>query len=110
MARNESAPAVCNHPGAWQFLWRGIAMSTATKSRKPVKPISGSVKLRHATPNRNLFPIIDDGLLCAKAEGRRKVVWLHAPAKTSWAMIHTVGRHGGRIEDVIVLEVDVPRS
>ena len=66
--------------------------------------------LRHATLNRNLIPIIDDGLLCAKAKGRRKVVWLHTPAKSTWAVIHTVRRHGGRVQDVIVLEVDVPRS
>jgi hypothetical protein len=66
--------------------------------------------LRHATPCKNLIPIIDDGLLCSKAKGRRKVVWLHAPAKSSWALIHTVGRHGGLVEDVVVLEVEVPRS
>ena len=65
--------------------------------------------LRHATPDKNLFPIIDDGLLCSKAKGRRKVIWLHAPAKSSWALIHTVSRHGGKVEDVVVLEVEVPR-
>jgi hypothetical protein len=36
------------------------------------------------------------------------VVWLHAPGKTSWAILHTVRRHGGRVEDVIVFEVNVP--
>ena len=66
--------------------------------------------LRHATPSKNLFPIIDDGILCSKAKGRLKVAWLHSAAKSSWALIHTVQRHGGRIEDVVVLEVDVPRS
>src|SRR4051794_29880652 len=66
--------------------------------------------LRHATSVKNLLPISDDGLLCAKARGRRKVVWLHAPARSTWAVIHTVGRHGGRVEDVVVLEVEVPRS
>jgi hypothetical protein len=30
--------------------------------------------LRHATPSKNLIPIIDDGILCSKAKGRRKVV------------------------------------
>ena len=66
--------------------------------------------LRHATPSKNLFPIIDDGLLCSKAKGKRKVVWLHTSAKSSWAVIHTVGLHGGRIEDVLVIEVEIPRS
>jgi hypothetical protein len=66
--------------------------------------------LRHSTPSKSLFPIIDDGLLCSKSRGRRKVVWLHAPAKSTWAVIHTVRRHGGKVQDVVVLEVDVPRS
>jgi hypothetical protein len=68
------------------------------------------MRLRHATLVRNLIPIIDDGLLCSKAKGKRKVIWLHSPAKSSWAVIHTVKRHGGRIEDVVVLEVEVPRK
>jgi hypothetical protein len=35
---------------------------------------------------------------------------LHAPSKTAWALLHTVRRHGGRFEDVGVLEIDVPRG
>ena len=66
--------------------------------------------LRHATPVKNLIPIIDDGLLCSKAKGKKKVVWLHSAAKSSWAVIHTVQRHGGRVEDVVVLEVEIPRA
>src|SRR5207248_10586336 len=66
--------------------------------------------LRHATLIRNLASIMRHGLLCLKSQGRLKVVWLHAPAKTWWAAYHTVGRHGGRIEAVVTLEVDVPRS
>jgi hypothetical protein len=40
--------------------------------------------LRHATLSKLLISIIDDGLLCSKAKGRLKVVWLHSPAKSSW--------------------------
>jgi hypothetical protein len=40
---------------------------------------------------------------------RLKVVWLHAPVKSWWAGWHVVERHGGRIEAVVTLEVDVPR-
>src|SRR5262245_13500799 len=65
--------------------------------------------LRHATPRR-LERILRDGLRCAKSLGKLKVVWLHAPGKTAWALLHTVRRHGGRIEDVVVLEIDVPRG
>jgi hypothetical protein len=38
------------------------------------------------------------------------VVWLHAPAKSFWAVLHTVQRHGGRAEAVVILLVDVPRA
>src|SRR6266508_3224746 len=66
--------------------------------------------LRHATLRRNIPSIEKNGLLCAKSLGKLKVVWLHALGKTAWALLHTVRRHGGRIEDVVVLEVDVPRG
>jgi hypothetical protein len=65
--------------------------------------------LRHATPRKNLDSIGTDGLLCRKSQGRLPVVWLHAPSKSAWAMLHTVKRHGGRIEAVAVIELDVPR-
>jgi hypothetical protein len=66
--------------------------------------------LRHATLARNVNSILRRGLLCRKSQGRRKVVWLHAPAHSWWALVHTVERHGGRVEAVVVLEIDVPRS
>jgi hypothetical protein len=65
--------------------------------------------LRHATLARNLPSIRRAGLLTSKSQGKRPVVWLHAASKTPWAMLHTVKRHGGRVENVIVLAVDVPR-
>jgi hypothetical protein len=68
------------------------------------------VLLRHATPLRNLPSIQRHGLLTAKSRGRLKVVWLHAASKSSWAVLHTVKRHGGRVQDVVILEVEVPRS
>jgi hypothetical protein len=37
-------------------------------------------------------------------------VWLHAAATSSWATLHTVKRHGRRVEEVVILECDVPRS
>jgi hypothetical protein len=66
--------------------------------------------LRHATPKRHLPSIQGSGLLCSKSKGKLKVVWLHCQTKTAWATLHTVRRHGGRVEDVVVLEVDVPRG
>ena len=67
------------------------------------------MRLRHATIARNLPSVLRNGLLCSKSKGRLKVVWLHTPNKTSWAALHTVRRHGGRVEAVVVLEVSVPR-
>jgi hypothetical protein len=66
--------------------------------------------LRHATPKKNLASINRLGLLTSKSKGRLKVVWAHAAFQTAWAMLHTVRRHGGRVEDVVVLEVNVPRK
>jgi hypothetical protein len=66
--------------------------------------------LRHATLVRNLPGIERRGLLGRKSMGKRPVVWLHTPAKSFWATLHTVRRHGGRAEAVIILLVDVPRA
>jgi hypothetical protein len=65
--------------------------------------------LRHATPRRNLPGICRRGLLCAMSRGRLPVVWLHAASKSPWALLHTVRRHGGRVEGVVIIEVEVPR-
>jgi hypothetical protein len=65
--------------------------------------------LRHATLTRNLPGIRRGGLLTGKSQGKRPVVWLHAAGKTPWATLHTVKRHGGRVDNVVVLELTVPR-
>jgi hypothetical protein len=66
--------------------------------------------LRHVTLKRNLPSIGRHGLLCSKSQGRLPVVWLHAASKSPWAVLHTIKRHGGRVEGVVIIEVDVPRS
>jgi hypothetical protein len=66
--------------------------------------------LRHATLIRNLPGIERRGLLCSKSKGRLPVVWLHSAGKSFWATLHTVKRHSGRAEAVIILLVDVPRA
>src|SRR4051812_35355361 len=66
--------------------------------------------LRHASLIRHLPSIQRHGLLCSKSKGRLKAVWLATEGKSSWAALHVVERHGGRIEAVVTLEVDVPRS
>ena len=66
--------------------------------------------LRHATLIRNLPGIERRGLLTRKSQGKRPVVWLHTAAKSFWAALHTVRRHGGPVEAVVILEVNVPRA
>jgi hypothetical protein len=68
------------------------------------------MRLRHATLARNLNSILRAGLLTSKSQGKRPVVWLGCPVKSLWAAAHVVRRHGGRIEQVVILEIDVPRS
>lgn len=66
--------------------------------------------IRHATILRYLPSIERRGLLCGKSRGKKAVIWLHTAAKSAWAILHTVKRHGGRVEQVIILEVRVPRA
>jgi hypothetical protein len=61
------------------------------------------------TLKRNLPSIDKHGLLCSKSKGKMPVVWLHSASRSAWAMTHTVVRHGGRIENVVIIEVSVPR-
>jgi hypothetical protein len=68
------------------------------------------VTLCHASPRRNVRGILGRGLLPWRALGKLKVVWLHSPARTAWAVKHVAGRHRVEARDVIVFEVEVPRS
>jgi hypothetical protein len=68
------------------------------------------VTVRHATPARNLNSILRRGLLCSHSRGKLPVVWACSPARSWWAVLHVVKRHGGRVESTVVLELAVPRS
>jgi hypothetical protein len=84
--------------------------STRPLCARQVRRRSRYVTLRHATFRRNLESIRARGLLAALARGKLKAVWLHSSARSAWAACHVVRRHGGRIEDVVILEVRVPRA
>lgn len=66
--------------------------------------------LYHATPKSNLESITANGLDPALAIGKIKGVWLHTKSKTPWAVLHTANRHSISTDDVVVLEVEVPRK
>src|SRR5262249_5074584 len=70
----------------------------------------GPMLLRHATLARNLNSILRLGLLTSFSRGKLPVVWACSPARSSWAVLHVVKRHRGRVESTVVLEVDLPRS
>lgn len=63
----------------------------------------------HATPNWNAPGCIGQGILCCRAAGKRKVVWLHTAGFTYWAVHHVAYRHGCTPQQVIVLRVSLPR-
>jgi hypothetical protein len=66
------------------------------------------MKLRHATPARNLASIRKHGLLTAKSQGKLPIVWLHTSSRSAWAILHTLRRH--HATNIVILECSVPRS
>jgi hypothetical protein len=68
--------------------------------------------LRHATTTARYAAIQEQGLLVRKADPQAKIkgCWLHSASNSPWACLHTLRKHGARLEDVVVVEVDVPRS
>lgn len=79
-------------------------MAARTSSKK--------VTLRHATTRQALASIQRFGLQVAWADPQAKIrgVWLHTPNQSAWAVVHTIRKHGAALEDVVVIEVIVPRK
>jgi len=38
-----------------------------------------------------------------------KAIQFEVAGRSPWAALHTIKRHGGRVEGVVILEIDVPR-
>ena len=70
------------------------------------------MKLYHATTKACLDSILARGLLVsfAHASGKIRGVWLHAPSRSAWAVLHTQRRHNVPLENVVVLEIHLTRS
>jgi hypothetical protein len=66
--------------------------------------------LYHATTRGQLTSVVCRGLLAALSQGALKAVWLCEAGRRHWTAMHAVRRHGGRIEDVIVVKVEVSRE
>ena len=65
---------------------------------------------RHATLRQYLPRILAEGLDPTCATGKQPLVWLHTPSRTPWALTHTMQRHRVARSEVVVLDVQVPRS
>lgn len=70
------------------------------------------MKMRHSTPAHNVESILQEGLdpVYAVTQSDKKYVWLHTPRKTPWAIRHTVRRKNVPEDEVVILEVNVPRA
>jgi hypothetical protein len=68
------------------------------------------VVLRHATPRSRLRSILSAGLWPTFARSTCKVVWLHTPCRSAWALPHVASRHGCALADVALITLAVPRS
>ena len=66
--------------------------------------------VHHATLERLLPSIHATGLDPRRSKTKRRAVYLHTAGMSTWAMLHAVRRHGGRIEEVCIIDVDMPRS
>ena len=62
--------------------------------------------LYHATLAGNKRSIGKHGVSTDRSQGATRSVWGVEGSMKWWAMVHCVRRHGGRIEDVVVLEID----
>ena len=68
------------------------------------------MKLYHATPKANLASITATGLDPNSSRGKEKVVWLHTRSRREWAILHTTEKFKCEVSDVVIIEVDVPRT
>jgi hypothetical protein len=71
---------------------------------------SSRVALWHATHQSNLDSIRANGLDPARSTGKRSAVWLHTSSCSAWALLHCAKRHGWSVEDLIIVQVSVPRA
>ena len=70
------------------------------------------MKLYHTTTAANLTSIREQGLLVSKADATAKIkaVWLATSSNRAWAVLHTLKKHKVTLDNVAVIEVDVPRA
>ena len=68
------------------------------------------MKLYHTTLKANLESIHENGIDPSFARDAEKVIFLHTRSRTEWAILHIALRYSVSLEDITVIEVNVPRS
>lgn len=70
------------------------------------------MKLYHATTADRAKRIRTEGLrvACADPAAKIKGCWMTSASARPWAVLHTIRKHHASLEDVVVLEITVPRS
>lgn len=70
------------------------------------------MRLYHATTQQNLESIREHGLLVTKADATAKIkgVWLASASNRTWGTLHTIRKHKAQLDDVVVIEVKIPRT
>lgn len=66
--------------------------------------------LYHTTTTARLASIRAHGLDPSYAQGARAEIWLTSESKIHWALAHTQARHGATLDEIVTLEIEVPRS
>jgi hypothetical protein len=66
--------------------------------------------LFHVTTARRLTNILTRGLLTKFAKGKLPAVWLVRRPMLWWAVAHVAARHKARLEELVALEVRVPKA
>jgi hypothetical protein len=67
--------------------------------------------LRHATTTARAARIREEGFRVAQADPAAKIkgCWFHSKSNSPWGVLHTIRKHGAALEEVVVLEVRIPR-
>ena len=68
------------------------------------------MRLYHASPKKNLDSIKAVGLDPNRSQCKKKEVWLHTASRREWAILHTCNRHKCEVSEVVIFEVNVPRT
>ena len=68
------------------------------------------MRLYHATLKSNLESIHENGIKPSFSKGKEACIWLHTRSRNEWAKLHTAKRYAVPIAEIVIIDVDIPRS